>query len=158
MLTRSRLDEIVKAEDLNALYREVRARSIDDALCIVVSFGHTNAVEYLLKAGADIHTNQDEPIFLAAKNGHVEIAEILLDAGANPSVRDCLHTAYFYHHAEIMNLLLAAGCTFALHLGGAKLFAERNKHLDIVAVLNKYFPENKDRYERRGTDESKGSE
>jgi ankyrin repeat protein len=50
--------------------------------------GHTRHVEALLAAGADIHTDDDEPLRTAAWWGRTETVKLLLEAGANVHAKD----------------------------------------------------------------------
>jgi ankyrin repeat protein len=79
--------------------------------------GDTAAVEWLLKHGANpnalwAHWEADvTPLHLAAAQGHVEVVRALLDAGADPKIRDSRHDgdavgwADFFKKPEIVQLL-----------------------------------------------------
>lgn len=64
-------------------------------------------VEILLNAGADVHANCDEALWLASKNGHTEVVRVLLEAGADVHAEDgyALQMASEWGHAEIIDLL-----------------------------------------------------
>jgi ankyrin repeat protein len=85
----------------------------------------TAAVARLLAAGADpnaLVTRRDAPgkvvhvtaLWEAAAHGHLEVARLLLDGGADPSLADGygltpLMRATFYGHLEVLRLLLGRG-------------------------------------------------
>ncbi|CAI8030870.1 Ankyrin repeat domain-containing protein 50, partial [Geodia barretti] len=54
---------------------------------VPVSKGHSDVVDILLEAGADVHqaTTKDgfSPIYVACYEGHSEVVDILLKAGAD---------------------------------------------------------------------------
>ncbi len=45
--------------------------------------GHTNLVKHLLQIGADIHANTDEPLRWGSKNGKLGVVKCLVEAGAD---------------------------------------------------------------------------
>ena len=94
-------------------------------------FGHTEAVDILLKAGADPNISSasgETPLLAAALGGYVEIGKLLIEKGANinsqtskgttdlfdgttPPVcgETLLHFASAYGHKDFLNLLLENG-------------------------------------------------
>ncbi len=73
----------------------------------------------LLKSGEDINA-QDKggwtPLHFAAQEGDLEVAEILVNAGANITLKDLngntplwVATMNSYHSAQVINLLLESG-------------------------------------------------
>ena len=70
--------------NLNALSHHPEQQST--ALFKAAQFGHTDCLQVLLQAGADIEIpNQDQatPLYVAAQNGHAKCIKILIDADAN---------------------------------------------------------------------------
>jgi hypothetical protein len=45
--------------------------------------GHLEVVKYLVKGGADIHTNNDEPLRCASEGDHSDVVLFLVSRGAN---------------------------------------------------------------------------
>ncbi len=80
-------------------------------------YGHLDIVEYLLYptqpnvAKADIHTNQDVPLFLASRYGYLNIVKYLIEHGANVRARndDAVVTALVYGHLEVAKYLVSQG-------------------------------------------------
>jgi ankyrin repeat protein len=83
--------------------------------------GDATAVKWLLDHGADpnalwAHWNaMVTPLHLAAMQGHVEIVRILLQAGADPGIRDSTHDsnplgwAEFFHRPDVVETLKEYG-------------------------------------------------
>jgi len=90
-------------------------------------FGHLEAADYLVKAGASVNTPSNNPIGAtplqsAVAGNHVSVVKSLLKSGANPNVREGagftpLHTAAGNGNTEIVQLLI---------LSGADLHAQAN--------------------------------
>ncbi|CAI7993919.1 Ankyrin repeat domain-containing protein 17 [Geodia barretti] len=80
--------------------------------------GHSDVVDILLEAGADVHQatteDGDVPLGIAAQNGHTETVQRLLEAGANVNHQNksggtALLVAGWKGHSEVVKLLLGAG-------------------------------------------------
>jgi ankyrin repeat protein len=88
-------------------------------LHLMVKRNDAEAVKWLLARGASpsgrwAHWDSVlTPLHLAAMSGHVEIASLLLNAGADPTIRDSLHDsdasgwAQFFDQADIIQLIQA---------------------------------------------------
>jgi len=63
-------------------------RDKQDYIWICAKYGKTKFVEYLIKAGVDVHEGNDLAIRRAVQNDHVEIVKLLLDAGAKKEFDD----------------------------------------------------------------------
>jgi ankyrin repeat protein len=105
-------------------------------LGLAAYFGHVEAVEYLIKAGAEINSPSKNslgvtPLQSAVAGCHYEITSLLLEAGADPNVREGsghtpLHVAAQCGDVRIIRLLI---------FGGANLEATSNdgaQPLDIA--------------------------
>uniref|UniRef100_H2ZI44 SOCS box domain-containing protein n=1 Tax=Ciona savignyi TaxID=51511 RepID=H2ZI44_CIOSA len=79
--------------------------------------GHTEAVELLIKHGADLETEDikgQTPLFAATKFNHVECVRILLEAGAKPDGSDTnistpIYVAARDNYPDVMSLLIKHG-------------------------------------------------
>jgi hypothetical protein len=60
----------------------------NNALVSCSMHGKIEWVEYLLKNGADVHTNDDLALRWACDQGYIEIVKLLLDAGADVHTRN----------------------------------------------------------------------
>ncbi|MEO8193350.1 MAG: ankyrin repeat domain-containing protein [Gemmatimonadales bacterium] len=81
------------------------------------------AVKWLLEHGSGPNAKwahweaEVTPLHLAAMQGHAEIARLLLEAGADPRIRDSMHDsdpsgwADFFGHPEIVRILEASSAT-----------------------------------------------
>ena len=69
--------------------------------------GHLPVVQELLKAGADIHAEQDWALRLAAANGHHAVVRELLEAGADVHAEqdEALRWAAANGHHAVVKLL-----------------------------------------------------
>lgn len=99
---------------MNQIERFVKqnASQEKDPLWVCSKFGKTLFVDFLLKAGYNVHKNDDAPLRWAAGFGHSDVVKILMDWGAN---------------------IQAKG-------GEAFDWASRNKHYDIIQILRTYNP------------------
>lgn len=61
---------------------------MSDALYDAAKIGDLIGVEAALAAGADVHANDDEALILVASRGHHEALQTLIDAGANVHAKD----------------------------------------------------------------------
>jgi len=80
-------------------------------LISAATFGATGRAKTLLEEGADIHTDNDCPLQVAAANGHVETVEFLLKCKADVHAEDdqaLLDAARSGYH-DIVDLLLRHG-------------------------------------------------
>jgi len=114
--------------------------------------GHLEAMELLLKAGADpdeLHQSGLSPLHYAAANGHYAAARLLLDAGARILVgRESLlgsplHIAAGRGDARLTALLLARGAdpnARSAHILRPKPLhvAVKNRHLSICELLTEH--------------------
>nr|XP_002126419.1 ankyrin repeat and SOCS box protein 1 [Ciona intestinalis] len=79
--------------------------------------GHADAVELLIKHGADLETEDikgQTPLFAATKFNHVECVRILLQAGAKPDGSDTNISTPIYvtardNYPDVMDLLISYG-------------------------------------------------
>ena len=112
---------------------------LDSALREAAESGYKDVVGLLLKAGADVHADDDCALYLAAENGHKDVVELLLKAGAN--VHTCTDLALYYAakngHKDIVELLLKAGANVHANNDSALYWAAEKGHKDVVELLLK---------------------
>ncbi|HVH58614.1 MAG TPA: ankyrin repeat domain-containing protein [Vicinamibacterales bacterium] len=89
------------------------------ALHLVTQRNDLSAVQWLLDKGADVDGRWSSggavvtPLHLAASRGHAVLVRSLLEAGANPTIRDSMHDrdplgwAEYFHKPEIVQILRA---------------------------------------------------
>jgi ankyrin repeat protein len=105
-------------------------------LGLAAYFGKSEAVKYLIKAGAQVNSPSKNslgvtPLQSAVAGGHLEITRLLLEAGANPNARERsgqtpLHTAVQNGDIEIVRSLIFGGADLEA------IDANQEKPLDIA--------------------------
>ena len=97
-------------------------------------------VRVLLKAGADVHADDDYALRWAAEKGHTQTVQILLANGANIHAKDDspLGWAAYYGHVEIVKVLLSAGADVHAMDNRALRVATRHGEFEFVKVLAKH--------------------
>ncbi|MEW5939870.1 MAG: ankyrin repeat domain-containing protein [Chloroflexota bacterium] len=113
-------------------------------------FGHLEAAEYLVKAGAPVNTPSNNelnvtPLQSAAAGNHTSIVRMLLKNGANPNVRERrgfapLHAAAENGNAEIIQALIFAGADLKTRSDDGKRpldLAEAKGHKQAAEILKR---------------------
>ncbi len=111
-------------------------------------FGHAEAAEYLVRAGATVNSASKNdlhvvPLQSAAAGRHASIVKMLLKAGAQPTVRERggftpLHAAAEHGDVEILQMLIFAGADLQSKSDNGLLpvdIAEAGGHTQAVALL-----------------------
>lgn len=117
-------------------------------LGLAAYFGKTEAVKYLLKAGAQVNSPSNNslgvtPLQSAVAGNHLEITRLLLEAGADPNVRERggntpLHAAAQNGNIEIVRSLIFGGADLeAINANNEKPLdiALKSRHDDVVNLL-----------------------
>jgi len=68
--------------------RGVDVGKLGPQLCICARHGHLDCVESLIRAGANVHTDNDAAVRMASLNKHFEVVRVLCEAGANRTLID----------------------------------------------------------------------
>lgn len=111
--------------------------SPEEELIIAASKRETQKVKALLKAGANIHYKDDDPLQQACWAGHTEVVKILLENGANVHAEEneALKHAieqnqypFSSTHTEIIKILLKAYKPPELR----KLLEEKDNPQDLI--------------------------
>lgn len=113
-------------------------------------FGHLEAADYLVRAGASVNTPSNNelnaaPLQSAVAGGHAPIVKMLLKNGAQPNVRERggitpLHSAAANGDIESIQLLILAGADLHLRTDDGKLplhLAEEKGHGRAVEILKR---------------------
>jgi ankyrin repeat protein len=113
-------------------------------------FGHLEAADYLVRAGASVNTpsNNDlhaTPLQSAVAGGHAPIVKMLLKNGAQPNVRERggvtpLHTAAANGDVESIQLLILAGADIHITNNDKRLplhLAEEKGHHKAAEILKR---------------------
>ena len=118
-------------------------------LLVASSLGHTECVQILCDARADINVSSADleatAVHLASTKGHVDVIRILCKMGADvnksqASGASAVHVAALHGHTEVVRSLCTARAEpdQACNIGGSgtPLFvAAKNGHLEIVKIL-----------------------
>lgn len=113
-------------------------------------FGHLEAAEYLVMAGANVNTPSKNalhatPLQSAVSSGHTSIVRMLLKQGADPNVREKggftpLHAAAANGDVESIQMLIASGADLKLRSDEGKSaldLAEEKGHQGAVELLKR---------------------
>ena len=101
------------------------SNKLNKALMLVASDGNDEAVEVLIKAGANVNACYCNTLEIASRNGYLEVVKLLLDAGA--VYKDyALVLASEYGNFEIVKLLLDAGADPYYENGKALSYAKKS--------------------------------
>ena len=108
---------------------------VDLALLTAVSAGHTQAVELLIAAGANVDGGDGAALRSAAENGHPDVVRVLLNASADPDEMDVLLVACGCGRLSVVQVLLEHGVD--LHAGHDAALREACAcgHADIAQFL-----------------------
>ena len=109
--------------------------------------GHTNVVEILLKAGADLekrHQSGCTALNKACAGNNREVVDLLCKAGADVNTQDNygsspLHKAVQKNNAEVVNALLAEKVQLLKNNGLTALDVAREKNYEDIAIILKHF-------------------
>ncbi len=73
--------------------------------------GRVKTVKFLIENGADIHANNDKPLYYACKYGYINIVELLIGHGANVHANfdAALKISKKNRKTQIIKLLLESG-------------------------------------------------
>jgi len=109
----------------------------DHALVYSAAHGKLDFVEYLLAAGANVHTYDDQALRWVSHNGHTEVVKLLLAAGADVHTDDdwALQLASSNGHTEVVKVLLAAGADVHTDNDYALRWASEFGRTEVVKVL-----------------------
>lgn len=134
-------------ESLASVHSEDGDSPFNDAFCAAAENGHTEIVELLLNAGADVHSDEDKALRMAVDNGHTNTVELLISRGADIHARggawperiQVLTSACSRGHIEIATLLLDGGAKINVMspVGTCAPLSEAvaNGYCDIVEML-----------------------
>jgi hypothetical protein len=83
---------------------------LDARLLLASVEGDSENMIAALKAGADVHADNDWALRWASNYGHTEVVKLLLDAGADVHAQDngALRSASVRGHTEVVKILEAA--------------------------------------------------
>jgi len=116
------------------------------ALTYAARRGHTDAVRFLINAGANVNVRDNRgetALMYAAFSGHTDIARLLIQAGANVNATDTrgrtpLMAAALEGHTDIARLLIQAGANVnATDTRGQPVlaYAWQRRHTDVLRLL-----------------------
>src|SRR5437016_611167 len=111
----------------------------DDALIEASKAGQLEAVQQLLKEGADVHSTDDWALRWASHYGHLEVIKVLLKSGANVHAQNdlALRMASDNGYLDIVKVLLKASANVHAFDDAALKSASMNGHLEVAKELLK---------------------
>ena len=98
-------------------------------------------VKTLLDYGADVHTEDDEPIKNASAQGYTELIKVLLDKGADVNADDdaALRLAVFYGKTDAVKLLLDNGANPHARNNEVMFYPKERENADEVnKIITQY--------------------
>jgi hypothetical protein len=135
--------EVIIPEDANVVkdpYGPEKYRADKLILGKRFKWGTKTGIKKLVKAGADIHAENDEALRYASLNGHVEVVKLLLEAGADVHAYndESLRLASIKGHVEVVKLLLEHDSDIHVYVGYALKNASDNGYVEVVELLKQY--------------------
>ena len=132
-------------------------RNKDHALACSAGYGKLDFIEYLLAAGADVHTYGDYALRLASYNGHTEVVKVLKDHIAKEKikkVKENVNEKFTEDSDPIqdMNIGLNVKRNFDTHKELDQWIVDKLPYIlkmneipkDIIKSENKWFPDKYD--------------
>ena len=131
------LDNLSSIPEVHELVSKLGEKMYNGMLCAECKNGNLERVRLLLDKGANIHSNDDEPLRNACENGNLEIVRLLLDkCGDIHALNDePLRKACKNGHLEIVRLLLDKGASVNAQNYEALTIASRLGHISIKDLL-----------------------
>ena len=126
------LIEVLKETDfkLNSAFKESFLKE-------AAEYGHLEIVKYLVKHGADIHTQNDYALRYATEKGYLDIVKYLVENGADIHANNdfSLRSAADNGHLEIAKYLVEQGADIHALQDFSLRWAATNGHFEIVKYL-----------------------
>jgi len=112
----------------------------DSVLRAAARWGHVDAVNLLIAAGADVNYYREPlpvatALMVAARSGSTDTVKALLEAGADatgPAGRASLAEAIYLGNREMEQLLIEAGAEQSAAAASARQFRELGRRLGLV--------------------------
>ena len=103
--------------------------------------GHLYVVQYLVKNGADVSTDNDLPLRFSAEHGHLKIVKYLVEHGADIHALNNLplQLAFAYGHLNIVEYLVDRGANIHVNDNHILKQSVENGHLDVVKLIISHF-------------------
>ena len=88
--------------------------NLDGILIASLFYSYLHAAEYLIKAGADIHAQDNYALRFASYHGNLDVVKYLIRAGADIHAWNdsALSLAASQDHPAVVDCLIEAGCSF----------------------------------------------
>jgi hypothetical protein len=127
--------KIILCEDTDAII--IDQKRYDSELITAIRNNSTSMTKILLKYGANVHMDNDEPLKMACENGYVSIVKILLKYGANVHADDdqALILACENGHESVIDLLLKYNADIHINNDEPLKIACEYCHVDAVKLL-----------------------
>jgi ankyrin repeat protein len=124
---------------------DILAGSGETSLYLASSSGKLDVARFLIERGADIHTNDDNPLHSASQNGHLDVMQMLIDIGIAIDIRNRIQMTPLALSStkgkvEVARFLIERGADVTVRdNNGCQWsplhFASGNGHLDMARLL-----------------------
>jgi anti-sigma-K factor RskA len=124
--------------------------SLNDELLAAARKSDAAAVKALLAKGADVNAKSPygaTPLFFACDRGSAEVVKILLDAGADPNIRDTFYKAtptiwaVQRDHAEVVKLLVEKAPQTKESTTAMAVMQGQSKTAQVLLAMGEFKPE-----------------
>lgn len=112
-------EEVSYQYELLDIFKRYQADDFKEALLAATSNNDLGIIKYLVKCGASIHFNNEEPLQIAIKNGNLKIVKYLVEeynCDIHVNNEELFRIAVFYKRFNIIRYLIKYECENSIKL------------------------------------------